>query len=181
MNNEFIKAVKEACNKGYCIKMFCTTCGCREFRQMLQDIDKNSLTNEKLANALSQIEPQELTKLKNWGDALRIALADIFNLHIAEIMVNWLDIMDESIIFTDYVTYYIVRGLSKDSQLWIDWIDKGIVIAQNTKHESFIESLVWTISDRMNDYSEFQIYCIKFANDSKKLQIALRKSCGIDL
>ena len=99
----------------------------------------------------------------------------IFNFHIAEIMVNWLDIMDESIIFTDYVTYYIVRGLSKDSQLWIDWIDKGIVIAQNTKHESFIESLVWTISDRINDYSEFQKYCIKFADDSKKLIEAIPK------
>ena len=74
-----------------------------------------------------------------------------------------------------------MRIISKDNQLWIAWVNKGIVIAQNTKHESFIESLVWTISDRMNDYSEFQMYCIKFADDSKKLQIALRKSCGIDL
>ena len=181
MNNEFIKAVKEACNKGYCIKMFCTTCGSREFRQMLQDIDKNNNDNKGLENALARIHPQELTLLKNWDDALRIALYDISYSHLEGILFNWLNIMDQSIRFTDYVTYYIVKNLSKDNQLWIAWVNKGIVIAQNTEHESFIESLVWTISDRMNDYSEFQKYCIKFADDSKKLQIALRKSCGIDL
>ena len=181
MKNEFIVAIEEAISKGYCMKVFCTTCGSGEFRKMLADIDKDSPVNPKLEIALSQIKPQELIKFEDWNDALKIALYDISNLHVDEIIVNWLDIMDESIIFTDYVTYYIVRGLSNDTQLWIDWINKGIAIAQNTKNVSFSESLVWTISYKMNDYPEFQNYCISLANDSKKLKIALRKSCGIDL
>ena len=179
--NDFINIVQTAVEKKYCITMGCTTCISHEYRTMLKNIgDTTEESIVKLTKALSDIDPQELRFVPEWRDALRIAYFDLPFIVRPEILDDWIKVLDRSIDFTDYVTYYIIRYTSNKNDEWKNWIKSSIKLAKNKEHESLTESLLWCISNKINDYPDFFDYCIEYATNSKKVRTALRKSCGYE-
>lgn len=180
--NEFIKIVQTAVEKRYCITMGCTTCISHEYRTMLMEMGETKEESIlKLTKALSDIDPQELRFVPEWRNAIRIAYFDLPFYVRPGILESWIKVLDRSIDFTDYVTYYIIRYSSDENDEWKNWIKTSIEIAIIKEHESLAESLLWCIANKINDYPDFFEYCKEVAVNSKKVRTALRKSCGYEL
>jgi|TARA_B100001971_G_scaffold185118_1_gene184205 Fe2+ transport system protein FeoA len=181
-SNDFINIVRTAVENRYCITMGCTTCISHEYRTMLMEMGETTEESIiKLTKALSGIDPQELRFVSEWRDALRIAYFDLPFYVRSGILESWIKVLDRSIDFTDYVTYYIIRYSSNENDEWKNWIKSSIELAKKEEHESLTESLIWCISRKINDYPEFFEYCKEYAANSKKVKVALRKACGFDL
>jgi len=180
--NQFINIVQTAVVNRYCMKLYCTTCISNEYRTMLKTVGKTSEESINiLTKALSEIDPNELIVIPNWSDALLIAYYDLPFIVRPLILDSWITISDQSITFTDYVTYYIVRHFPKESDVWKNWISASIKLANDNEFlsESLTESLLWCISNKIDEYPNFTKYCKTVAGHSKKVKTALRKSCSI--
>ena len=150
MENEYAKLVQKSAEMNWCVQIYCTTCGSMEFRQSLREISNNDYS--KLVKLLSDLNIQEYTQLRNWDECLRLAFHDLpFSFLRAEVLSNWLLIINENIRFADWNLFYFVRYLSKENNVRNEWISKCIVLAIKTQDESLIESLVWTLGSSVSE------------------------------
>ena len=78
MNNPLYDIIRKANEQKWCMTPYCTTCGAREYRKALKDLA--GPLGGGLANALSDINPQDITSIPNWQDIRRF---NLFHHHIS--------------------------------------------------------------------------------------------------
>ncbi|MBA3018706.1 MAG: hypothetical protein KKH20_05845, partial [Proteobacteria bacterium] len=74
-DNPFIDLVRKASSLNWCMKPYCTTCGAMDFRSALQEV--GGKLGGPLADALADVNLDELTSMPNWEDAIQIAVRDL--------------------------------------------------------------------------------------------------------
>lgn len=75
MSNPLLDIIKKAHEQKWCTTPYCTTCGAHDYRNALKDLAVP--LGGGLANALAEINPQNLTPIPNWQDAILVAIIDL--------------------------------------------------------------------------------------------------------
>jgi len=180
MNNSFIDLLKKANELNWCTRLYCTTCGSREYRAELGKI--GGILGGGLINALVNIEPKEIIKISNWDDALIIAFCELqFEEQREEVTKGWLNKLHDSLVFTDWVLLKIIKYLPNISKGKIDWINECIKIGIEYRYFSIVETLCLVLRKDIVNHSELFELSKEFANTSKQMQRVLRNVCKIEL
>ncbi|MDB4712366.1 hypothetical protein OAF35_06815 [Verrucomicrobiales bacterium] len=92
----FIEIINLAKEKGWCMKPFCTTCGCCEFRGELRKLSEEYESG--LVDALCATSLSALQNSLNWKDAVRVSLGDISDgKGLDKVLKSWLPNLKENI------------------------------------------------------------------------------------
>lgn len=174
MANEFAELVKLAVKSRWCTDLYCTTCGNRQFRDGLTQID-NGLGGH-LADLLSNLDIDEYTRVGKWLDCLRIAFVDLpFAPQRDGVLKNWLSYARTNVRFADGILYYIVRYLPPDD-IRQSWISSCVDLALESKDPSLVESLVWVLGPQLVRHPNLVDVAHGLTAASAKVQTALRKT-----
>jgi len=178
MSNPLYDIIRKAHEQKWCMTPYCTTCGAREYRNLLKDLA--GPLGGGLANALADINPQDLTSIPNWQDALIIALIDLpISLQVEGVLKAWLPKTTDNIFFADFVFYEIVRYLPKDNKTRNIWIEHCMTMALNTKDFSLIESLILVLRQDALKYSELIAIAKEYAKTSAQMRRVLLNACNL--
>jgi len=179
MNNQFIQLVQKANDNNWCTQPYCTTCGSKIYR-----VELNKLKGELgggLVSSLSDLDPNELTKIDNWRGSIKIAFMELpFITQIDGIIESWLSKINLNIHFTDFILFYIINNCSLDSQVRTKWITRCIDIALNEKDFSLTESLILVLGNDAPNYPALIKLGKSFSKSSKQMSRVLRNACNID-
>ena len=174
--NHFLETLRRAKQEKWCVRLGCTTCGSTDFRSTLHKIGAGPL-----ADALANMNLDELVSLPDWDDALLIAMVDLpLPGQIEYPLEFWLPRAEENIRFFDVVLYRLVRHLSKDSRVRALWITKGIALSVQSMDFSLVESLLLTLRDEAVQHAELVRVGKLYAAQSKQMRRVLRNACSID-
>ena len=153
----FTEIINLAEQNQWCVRPNCTTCGSHEFREELK-----KLTGEHgagIADALCATSVGALQNLTNWDDAVHVALGEIDEARdMDRVLKSWLPTLQSNIELADLVLFYFVKRGAIFAPMSVEvlneWINacKGLAII--TKHESLLESLIYTLGDRIGDEQE---------------------------
>ncbi len=180
MDNPFIAIVRAAYNNDWCTKPYCTTCGAREYRQELRKLGGDLGGN--LANALSELNPTELTEILNWQDALLLALMNLsISGQLVGVLDAWLPKINDDISFTDFVLYKVVRRLPTGHETRNRWIDNCSSLAISSKSFSLIESLILVLGRNSLEHQELIDLAKGYAKHSNQMRRVLRNVCGLKI
>lgn len=180
MNNKFIDIVREASERNWCTTPYCTTCGSLEYRQALKKLSGD--LGGPLADALTNLDLKEITKLPNWQGALLIALIDLpISLQLEGILKAWLaKAKDNEVDLLDLVLFKVIKNLPSDSLLRKQWLDRCSELAIKKRHISLIESLILVLRKEALNNSELMEIASEHAKNSKQMQRVLLNACEIE-
>lgn len=179
MSNPLIDIMKEGNERQWCMRYHCTTCGAREYREKLKEL--GGPLGGPLADALSQIDIQELVAIPDWENGLLIAITDLpmMSMHVEKMLKAWIPQIPGNIYFADHILFYLVKYLPGGSRIKTDWINSSIAAAVETKDSSLTESLLFVLGNQAEDHSELITIAKEVAGYSPKVKRALRKKCNI--
>jgi hypothetical protein len=178
MNNPLYDIIRKANEQKWCMTPYCTTCGSREYRKALKDL--SGPLGGGLANALCDINFQEITSIPNWQNALLVAIIDLpISMQVGGVLKAWLEKTGSNIFFIDLVLYKIVRHLPKDNETRNLWIDHCMSVALNTKDFSLVESLILVLRQDALDHSELISIAKEYAKTSAQMRRVLRNACNL--
>jgi hypothetical protein len=178
--NKFIESIKTAKENKWCTTPYCTTCGAREYRQYLQElIDCDSLLSVGPVDALSNLNPTELTKIGNWQNPLLVAIIDL-NCQREQILTSWLPKIRDDIAFTDFVLFKRIRNCTKDNDVIKEWIEACLILAKETISFSLTESLLLVLGQSSLEHPELIEQAKKFAKSSHQMRRVLWNACKIE-
>ncbi len=168
MSNIFVDLVKKAALHKWCVRPYCTTCGCREFRNALQN------NGREWVSTLSAIDPADLYGLPDWGDALTLAFIDLplGQAQIGSILSVWFTKIDAHIRFADTALFRVVRNLPAKHEMREKWIDKCVELALRTRDFSLTETLMLVLGKDASKYPllvEFAKSCSKQSPQMKRV------------
>lgn len=179
-SNPFIVLVRKASSLNWCMKPYCTTCGAIDFRSALQEVGGE--LGGPLADALADVDLDELTSMPNWEDAIQIAVRDLpLSGQATALFESWLERADQNPRFFDFVLYKLVRYLPEDHSVRVEWIERGVSLAIQICDFSLVESLVLTLRKKALQYDQLMALAKKFAKESKQMQRVLRNVCNIKI
>jgi len=151
-----------------------------DFRSALQDLGGE--LGGPLADALADVDLDELTSMPNWEDAIQIAVRDLpLPGQATALLESWLERAHQNLRFFDFVLYRLVRYLPVDHPVRLTWIAKGVSIAEETHDFSLIESLILTLRNNAPQYSQLMSLAIVFAKESKQMRRVLRNVCNVEI
>lgn len=178
--NPFLKTLSQAAEQSWCIQPYCTTCGARIFRAALRAIGGE--LGGPLADALVNVNMDELTSLPKWDDAIEIAVRDLpLPGQATSLLESWLPRADENIRFFDVVLYKLVRYLPEEHPVREKWIAKGIALAAQSEDFSLVESMILTLRAKSVQHEQLIILAKQFAAESRQMQRVLRNACNIEM
>lgn len=161
------------------MSLHCTTCGAHEYRKALRQLGGEA--GGGLANALAELSPSELAKEPGWQDALLIAIRDLpFSLQLEGVLEAWLPKIREDILFSDFVLFKIVKYVPVESDIRKQWISECILLAQESRRFSLIESLLLVFGKDGLHHTELIDIAKEYARSSKQMRRVLRNACGIE-
>ena len=175
MTNDFVQLVKMAGNARWCTDIYCTTCGNRQINDALSGLDDG--LGLRLADLLANLDLNEYTALRKWGDCLRIAFLHLpFPPQRDKVLNSWLPYVGANVRFADVVLYYLVRYVAPRDDVRNAWISSCVDLAIGSKDASLVESLVWVLRSDLPRYPEL----LRVANDLRttapKVHTAMRKT-----
>lgn len=171
MGNIFIEIVHKAEQNNWCTIPYCTTCGNTEIRNELRNIA--GLGGSELANMLSEIAPSEIMKLPNWTDCIRLSFFEItYPGHQEKVLNSWLINLENQVYFADPILFYVVRTLPFGLSVGKNWVVKCVSMATETKNESLVESLIWTLKEKIREYPDL-LHLAQQLTSSQKIRNAL--------
>lgn len=180
MSNPLIDIIRKAQEQKWCMTPYCTTCGSREYRNSLKDLA--GPLGGGLANALADINPQELASIPNWQDALLVAIIDLpISLQVEGVLKAWLPKTTDNLFFADFALYKVVRQFPKDNETRTRWIESCMAIALNTKNFSLIESLILVLQQDTLNYPDLIIIAKEYAETSAQMRRALHNACNLNV
>jgi hypothetical protein len=93
-----------------------------EYRQALKKLAGD--LGGPLADALTDIDIKEVTKLSNWQSALPIAVLDLpLSLQVESVLSTWIaKAGDEDIDFLDVILFHVIKNLPSNNSLRNQWI-----------------------------------------------------------
>lgn len=179
-DNAFLRILREAVAQNWCTTPYCTTCGAREFRSALRDVGGD--LGGPLANALDDLDVDELTSLPKWDGALQIAVRDLpVPGQATSLLESWLVRADQNLRFFDFMLYKLVRHLPEGHRVREKWVTKGLAIAAHTHDFSLVESLILTLRNRSLSHNQLMDIAKALAAGSAQMRRVLRNACNIDI
>lgn len=177
--NSFIETLRNANQQRWCVKPFCTTCGAQDFRAALRKLA--GANGKGLVEALSSLDLSELRTLSEWDDAIRLALGEINQApHMDEVLRAWLPHLQENIALADVVLFYFVKRGALFAPMSVEilrvWIDACVKLAVETRNESLLESLVYTLGARVKSYADLNAVIALISSSSSKIRLAQQRS-----
>ncbi|MCK5706218.1 MAG: hypothetical protein KAI43_01100 [Candidatus Aureabacteria bacterium] len=180
MSNPFLQLVKKANDLNWCTQPYCTTCGSLEYHNELKKLSGE--LGGQLSNALSELDPNEITKIENWCDALTIAFIDLhFSLQVESILESWFKKIKVNINFTDFVLFNIIKCFPSDNQIHKKWVSECINIALEKNCFSLVESLILVLGKDTLKNPELLELGKEFASSSDQMKRVLLNACNIRL
>lgn len=180
MSNPLLDIMREGNSRKWCMTPYCTTCGSLEYRSMLKELA--GPFGGPLANALQDIDINELTSVPNWQDGLLIAIIDLpISMQVDGILKTWLPKAVANIRFADYVLFKIVRCLSRESNTRREWIKLCLEMAVETKDFSLIESLVLVLGQDAKNFPELITISTDHARISGQMKRVLLNACNLNV
>ena len=177
-SNPLSDIISKAHEQKWCVTPYCTTCGSREYRNALQEL--SGPLGGGLANALADIDLQEISLLPNWQDALLVAIMDLpISQQVEGVLEAWLPKISDNIALADLILYKIVRYMRKDNAIRNNWIDRCIDIAINSRNFSLIESLLLVLRREAWNYRKLIAIAKEYSYSSAQMDRALRNSCKL--
>jgi len=179
--NAFTELLRQAVAKGWCTKVFCTTCAAKEYRQALHMIVIEKY--ESLTRIFAEVDLSELESFPNWQDALRIALDDIGErLSRDDVFLAWMPALDSHIAVADLILFYYVRQgtlfSSISPSVGNEWTSKCIELAQETRNDSLIESLIYTLRQDYKNHPQLESLENELSHQNRKVALAVRVVSG---
>jgi hypothetical protein len=86
---------------------------------------------------------------------------------------KWLRDIGDDVEFVDSVIFYLIRRRHTGSSIGWAWIERGIALADSTRSESLVESLVWTIGSSLSSHATLARFA-ESMSDSSTAVAALR-------
>ena len=177
--NLFLDALRRAEEQNWCVQPSCTTCGARDFRSALRTIGGE--LGGPLADALADVNVDELTSFAKWDDAIEIAVRDLpLPSQATSLLESWLPRAEENVRSFDVVLYKLARYFPEEHPVKAQWIAKGIALAVQTRDFSLVESLILTLRGKAVQHEELISLAKQFAVESKQMQRVLRNACNIE-
>lgn len=175
MNNEFAQLVKKASELNWCVRIYCTTCGNKEFRNALEQIGCGN--SFEFVQKLADLDIKEYVGLRGWDDCLRIAFLYLpFPGQHEKVLNAWIAKLDGEIRFADVVLFYVVRTLPLGKEVGKSWISACIALATPSKDESLVESLVWVLRSELSLYEALLNLAKNMSATSFKVRRALMET-----
>lgn len=179
-SNSFLDIVRKACVQNWCVQPYCTTCGAMNYRSALREV--GGMLGDDLADALAEVNLDELTSLPKWEGALEIAVRDLpLPGQATSLLESWLERANQNLRFFDGVLYRLVRYLPKDHPVRIKWLIAGISLAVQTCDFSLVESLIPTLRQNSLQYDQLLAIAKSFAKESVQMRRVLRNACNIEI
>jgi len=175
MSKPLYEIILKAHEQNWCVTPYCTTCGSSEYRNALKEL--SGPLGGGLADALADIDLQEISLLPNWQDALLVAIMDLPILQQVEDVLNaWLPKISDHIALADLILYKIVRYMRKDNATRNNWIVRCIDIAINSRNFSLIESLLLVLRREAWDHRKLIAIAKEYSYSSAQMDRVLRNS-----
>ena len=180
MSNPLIDIMKEGNKRNWCMTLYCTTCGSKEYRNKLKELA--GPLGGPLADALAEIDIDELTTISNWQDGLLIAINDLpMSMQVEGILEAWLPRIDENIRFADYILFKLVKCFPKKNKTRMNWINTCITVAIDSKDFSLVESLILVLGQDAKKHSKLITMAKNLASTSVQMKRVLRNACDINV
>ena len=177
-SNPLYETIRKAHEQNWCLTPYCTTCGAHEYRNALRELSGSM--GGGLADALADIDLQEISLLPNWQDALLVAIMDLsFSQQIEGVLDSWLPKISDHIVLADLILYKMVRYMRKDNATRNKWIECCIDIAINSRNFSLIESLLLVLRREAWNYRKLIAIAKEYSYSSAQMDRALRNSCKL--
>ena len=178
MRNPLYDIIHKANEQNWCVTPYCTTCGAHEYRTALQEL--SGPLGGGLADALADINLQEISLLPNWQDALLVAIMDLpIAQQVDGVLEAWLPKMSDHVAFADLILYKIVRHMGKDNETRNNWIERCIDIVINSRNFSLIESLLLVLRREAWNYQKLIAIAKEYSYSSAQMDRVLRNSCKL--
>jgi hypothetical protein len=178
MTNPLLAIMREGIKRNWCMTPYCTTCGSLEYRNKIKELA--GPLGGPLANALEDIDINELTSVPKWQDGLLIAIIDLpVSEQVEGILKAWLPKANGNISFTDYVLFKITKYLPRQSDTRKNWIDTCMVMAIGTKDFSLVESLILVLGQDAKNYPELMTIATDYAKTSCQMRRVLLNACDL--
>ncbi len=166
----FLDLLAKAEKNNWCVQPFCTTCGARDFRTALSEI-------ESLGNDLRKTHPHELLEHHSWADALRITAYDFqFTIDWDSILQSWLIEAGENVIFLDHVFFYLIANVPCKTTTHEKWADVCKATALSSKNPSLLESLIRVLGTSAVNCPELIEVALEISVANYRLHQALVKT-----
>lgn len=143
--SQFIDLVRSLDDRRLCVKYGCTTCGCRDLRQLLAVVPN-------LADELAEMQPDELRSASQaWGPCLYWAISRLATGADFDTVLNaWTPKLKDNIWFADHVLFYSLRMSSRPSSQ--DFLNECIRLAEVSTNLSLVETIAWRLGARLCEY-----------------------------
>lgn len=178
MSNPLLDLIREGTDRKWCMTPYCTTCGSRDYRSKLKELA--GPLGGPLANALEEIDIDELTSISKWQDGLLIAIIDLpIAIKVDGVLKAWLPKAIENIRFADFVLFKIVRYLPGHSDTRREWINTCRSMAVNSKDCSLVESLILVLGQDAKSHPELLEIATELAKTSPQMRRILLNACNL--
>jgi hypothetical protein len=180
MSNPLHDIIKKAQEQKWCTTPCCTTCGAHEYRNALKDLA--GPLGGGLANALAELNPQDLSSIPNWQDALLVAVIDLpISLQTEGVLKAWLPKTTDNILFADFAIFRIVRYLPKDNETRNRWVEHCMNMALSKKNFSLIESIILVLQQDALNYPALIAEAKEYAKTSSQMRRVLYNACKLNI
>jgi hypothetical protein len=164
----------------WCTKPYCTTCGAIDYRKSLKNLA--GPLGEGLANALADINPQDLISIPDWQDAILVAVIDLpIASQVEGVLKVWLPKITDNTFFADFVLYKIVRNLPANNETRNRWIESCMALALSTRNFSLTESLILVLRHNALNYPDLIAIASEYAKTSAQMRRVLLNVCNLDI
>lgn len=178
MSNPLLDIMREGNSRNWCMTPYCTTCGALDYRRKLKELA--GPFGGPLANALEEIDINELMTVSNWQDGLLVAVIDLpISMQLDGILKTWLPKVIGNIRFADYVLFKIVRHLPRQNYTRNEWLNSCLELADETKDFSLIESLILVLGQEAKNYPNLISIAIDHARTSGQIRRVLLNACNL--
>jgi hypothetical protein len=167
----FVDLLVKAEKEHWCGTYFCTTCGNRDFRTRLAEIEMKSLAED-----LQKTHTHELLAHPSWSDALRITAHDFRFMNWDGILQSWLPEAGENINFLDHVLFYLINYVPCKSETRELWVSVCIAKALSSKNPSLLESLIRVLGSSAANHPEVIEAALEISATNYRLHNALVKT-----
>ena len=173
--SSFLSLVLDARRRDWCTLPMCTTCGATAFKDALRQL------GGELAGDLATLELDALESVPEWQDPTRLALDELDSADLKDrVFEAWLPQLDVHVRLADVVLFYYVRRGALFAPMSIRiltrWLQRCIDIACRTRDPSLVESLVYTLGPRVQDYPELTAVIRELRRESRPVALAVERA-----
>jgi hypothetical protein len=173
MENPFLLIAREAAEKKWCVRPYCTTCGAHEYRRALSELAGP------LCDALCSVSADDLILVSGWDEALEVAIRDLpIGPQVDTVLRAWLPRVGSTPRFDDVVLFRIVRALPASSATRDAWIAAAVPGAVRNRDVSLVETLLLVLGPAANRFPDLVQVAAELSNNSEQMRRVLRNTIG---